>query len=40
MVKENYYPHPCNKTLEHFQEFGLEQLILCLVDAYLMSDYF
>jgi hypothetical protein len=23
MVRENHYPHPCNKTLEHFQEFGL-----------------
>jgi hypothetical protein len=31
MVQENHYPHPYDKALEHFEEFGLEQLILCLV---------
>ena len=31
MVQENHYPHTYDKAMEHFQEFELEELILCLV---------
>ena len=35
MVQENHYPHTYDKAMEHFQEFELEELILCLVGVHV-----
>ena len=40
MVKDNYYPHPYNEALEHFQEFGLDKLSFCLVGVHVRHFHF
>jgi len=40
MVQENHYSHTYDKAMEHFQEFELEELILCLVGVHVKHFHF